>query len=102
MQDLHWRNIWSADNTDEVSHEHMFLLVVRYVPTKVIRVHNKDKPWFDDQCKCTFDLKQVAHIRWTRVHSRVNWEEFVYCQVTANELTCRPPVSLVSETGMSY
>ena len=26
-----------------------FLLVGRYVPTKVIRVRNKDKPWFDDQ-----------------------------------------------------
>ena len=25
----------------------MSLLVGRYVPTKVIRVHNKDKPWFD-------------------------------------------------------
>ena len=29
----------------------MSLLVGRYVPTKVIRVRNKDKPWFDDQCR---------------------------------------------------
>ena len=26
-----------------------------------------------------------AHLRWTRDHSRVNWEEFVSCQVRANE-----------------
>ena len=32
-----------------------------------------------------FDLKQEAHLRWTRDHSRVNWEEFVRCQVRANE-----------------
>ena len=63
----------------------MSLLVVRYVPTKVIRVRNNDKPWFDDQCRRAFDLKQEAHLRWTRDRSRVNWEEFVICQVRANE-----------------
>ena len=32
-----------------------------------------------------FDLKQEAHLRWTRDRSRVNLEEFVRCQVRANE-----------------
>ena len=44
MQDLPWRNIWSADNTVEVFHEHLLLLIGRFVPTKVIHVRNKDKP----------------------------------------------------------
>ena len=60
-------------------------MVGRYVPTKVIRVRNKDKPWFDDQCRHAFSLKQEAHLRWTRDRSRVNWEEFVHCQVKGNE-----------------
>ena len=39
---------------------------------------------------------EEAHLRWTR---DINWEEFVHCQVTANEIyTRRPSVSLVSET----
>ena len=63
MQDLSWRNIWSADNLVEVLNEHLLLLVGRYVPTKVIRVCNKDKPWFDDQCRHAFGLKQEAHLR---------------------------------------
>ena len=50
------------------------------VPTKIIHVRNKDKPWFDDLCRRAFDLKQEAHLRWTR-----DWEEFVHCQVRANE-----------------
>ena len=50
-----------------------------------INLGNKDKPWFDDQCRLAFGLKQEAHLRWTRDHSRVNWEEFVRYQVTANE-----------------
>ena len=75
IQDLPWRNIRLADNHVEVLNEHLSLLVGRYVPTKVIRVCNKDKPWFDDQCSRVFDLKQEDHLRWTRDRSRVNWEK---------------------------
>ena len=77
MQHLNWSNIWSADNPVEVFNGHLLLLVGRFVPTKVIHVRNKDKPWFDDQCRHAFGLKQEAHLRWTRDRSRVNWEKLV-------------------------
>ena len=48
IRGLPWCNIWLSDNPVEVLNEHLSLLVGRYVPTKVIRVQNKDKPWFDD------------------------------------------------------
>ena len=83
--ELLWHNIWLSDNPVEVLNKHLSLLVGRYGPTKVIRVRNKDKPWFDDQCRHAFGLKQEAHLWWTRDCSRVNWEEFVCCQVRANE-----------------
>ena len=50
-------------------------------------VCEKCKPWFDDQCKYAFGLKQEAHLRWTGDHSLVNWEEFVCCQVRSNVTT---------------
>ena len=65
--------------------KHRSLLVGHYVPTKIIRVRNKDKPWFDDQCRLAFGLKQEAHLQWTCDHSGVNRDEFVHCQVRANE-----------------
>ena len=83
MHDLPWCNVWSADNPVEILNEHLWLLLERFVPTKVIRVSNKHKPWLDDQCSHAFGLKQEAHLRWTRDHSRVNWEEFVLYQVRA-------------------
>ena len=43
----------------------------------VISVHNKDKPWFDNQCRRVFDFKQEAHLRRIRERSKVNWEELV-------------------------
>ena len=85
MHYLPWRNIWSAHNAVEVLNEHLLLLVERFVPTKIIRLSNKDKPRFDDQCRHAFGIKQEAHRRWTRDRSRVNWKEFVHCQVRANE-----------------
>ena len=42
IQDLPWHYIWLADNPVEVMNGHLSLLVGRYVPTKVIRVRNKD------------------------------------------------------------
>ena len=85
IRELPWRNIWLSDNPVDVLNEHLSLLVGRYVPTKVIRVCNKDKPWFDDQCRHAFGLKQDAHLQWTRDRSRVKWGEFVHCLVRANE-----------------
>ena len=68
------------------------ILVERFVPTKVIRVRNKVKPSFNDDCRPALDLKQDIHLRWTRVRSRVNWDEFVWSML-------RLGISLVSETG---
>ena len=72
IRELPWRNIWLSDNRIEVLNEHLSLLVGRYVSTKVICVRNKNKPWFDDQCRHAFGLKQEAHLRLTRDSSRVN------------------------------
>ena len=57
MRELPWSNIWSSDNPVEVLNEHLSQLVGLYVPTKIIRVRNKDKPWFDDLCRRALDLK---------------------------------------------
>ena len=63
IRNLPWHNISLVDNPVEVLNEHLSLLVGMYVPTNVIRVRNKDKPWFDDQCRHAFGLKQEAHLR---------------------------------------
>ena len=87
---LPWHNIYLADIPVEVLNDHLPLLVGRYVPTKVICVLNKDEPWRDDQCRHAFGLKQEANLRWSRDRSLVNWEEFVHCQVRANETYSGP------------
>ena len=100
MWDLPWRNIWSFDNPVEVLNEHLSLLVGRYVPTKIICVRNKDKPWFDDQCRRAFDLKHEAHLRWTHDRSRVIGKSLFAVKLELMNHTRRPGISLVSETSI--
>ena len=69
---VQYGSICLSDNPVEVLNEHLSLLVGHYEPTKIILVHKKDKPWFDDQCRHAFGLKQEAQIRWTRDCSRVS------------------------------
>ena len=61
--ELPWGSIWSTDNPVERFNVHLSLLVERFVPTKVICIRNKDKPWFNDDCRLAFDIKQGAHLR---------------------------------------
>ena len=63
IRELPLRNLCHSDNPVEVLKEHFSLLVGRYEPTKVIRVLNMDKSWFDYQCRHAFDFKQEAQLR---------------------------------------
>ena len=76
-----WHNIWLAHNPVEVLNKYLSLLVGRYEPTNAICVRNKDKPWFDYQCRHAFGIKQKAHLWWASDNSQVNYKEFVHCQV---------------------
>ena len=76
IQYLPWRNIWLCGDPVEVLNDHLSLVARRCVPTKVIQVRKKDMPWFNDQCRRAFGLKQKAHLRWTHDLFRVNRVEF--------------------------
>ena len=90
--DLPWRNIWSADNPVEVLNEHLSLLVGRYVLTKVIRVRNKDEPWFDDQCRRTFGDSCYT---WTLVVALHHWVGFLIFLIKRNADILAPRLCLL-------
>ena len=62
-----------------------------------MRPRNKDKPWFDDQCRRAFDLNQEAHLRWTR---DCFGKSLFAVKSELMKHTRRPSISLVSETSM--
>jgi hypothetical protein len=84
VRELPWHTIWKTNQPVEVLNQHLSSLIERFIPTKVIRLRNKDKPWFNDDCRRAFDLKQCAYHRWTRDRSQANWSDFSECQRSAN------------------
>ena len=81
-----------------VLNEHQSLMVG---PTKAIRVLNKDKPWFNDQCRRALGLKYLAHLRllvgqvggWTgvRVVGKANLLTGHFDSMQSRESVDQPP-----------
>ena len=75
VRDLPWRNIWFAGNAVDIFSEQFPLLVGRFVATKIIRVRNKDKPEFNDDCRHVFDLQHNrGYLRWIVDRTGVIWD----------------------------
>ena len=77
------------------------LQVERFVPTKVIRVHNIDKPWFYDDCRRAFHFKQdvdwsglLVSLEGKTAVSPFWWQ--VVLRSICHPLAIRLPVSLVT------
>ena len=91
---------WFSDNPVEVLNEHLSLLVGRYVPTKVIRVRNKDKPWFDDQAGMLLASSRRLIFGGPVIALGLTGKSLSAVKRELLKPTMRPSVSLVIETGM--
>ena len=89
IQDLPWRDIWFVDNLVEVPSSvwmelcPCWLDVMHQLRSSVCATRINQGQMIN--AGMLFGLKQEAHLRWTCDRFLVNWEEFVRCQVRANE-----------------
>ena len=83
--ELPWRSIWSAGNAVERLNVNLFQLVKRFVPSKVIHVHNKGKPWIsgDYRYRSTSSRRLIFGVL---VIALEVTDEFVYYQRRSNEV----------------
>ena len=97
---LPWQSIWSADSPVERLNVHLSLLVERFVPTKVMRVRNKDKPWFNVDCRHAFDTKQGPISGGLVIALEITWMSMSITRGGPMLYMPRLCVTLVSEAGM--
>ena len=97
---LPWRSICSVDNQVERLNVHLSLLVERFVPTRVIRVRNKDKPLFSDDFRLAFDIKQGDHLRLLVIALELTGMSLSIARGRPMLYMPRLCVSLVAEAGM--
>ena len=60
-------------------------IVVRQIPSQVIKFHIRDKAWFNEDCKWANLANQEAYQLWRRNCSDINWNNYVNLRNSAQE-----------------
>lgn len=58
----------------------------RRIPSRIVNFRNKDKAWFDNDCKRANLEKQEAYNLWKRNQSELTWNNFVHLRSVAKEV----------------
>ena len=60
-------------------------IIVRLIPSRVIKFRIKDKAWFNEDCKRANLAKQEAYQLWRRNRSDITWNSYVNLRNAAQE-----------------
>ena len=71
-----WKGIIDYHSPAEKFNEVVGGIISRHVPTKLIKLRSRDRPWFNEECRVAFNRKQASFHRWTRQRSPDNWEVY--------------------------
>ena len=82
--DLPWSTFRESQDPVEQLNDGLASIVDRFVPSTVIRLRTRDDPWFDDECRAAYELKQSAYFRWSRGRCEENWRAFRDAQAHAS------------------
>ena len=86
LSSLPWCDIRRSDDPGSELDRHVSDVVRSYVPSRIITVRSRDKPWFDDSCRRVYQLKQEAYRRWRRSQMCIDYQTFVDSRRYANEV----------------
>ena len=76
VSSIHWREIIDHDSPADSFNDIVGRIISRFVPMKMIKFRNKDRPWFTAECRAAFHRKQTAFRRWTRRRTRELWDSY--------------------------
>ena len=83
---LDWPDIYRQVNFVASMNEGFERITVRRIPSRVIEFCNKDKAWFNGDCKRANLAKQEAYQLWRRNHSDITWNNYVNLRNAAQEI----------------
>ncbi|MEL7522543.1 MAG: endonuclease/exonuclease/phosphatase family protein, partial [Cyanobacteria bacterium J06553_1] len=58
-------------------------IIDRRVPTRILKYRNKDKAWFNDNCRNAYHEKQSAYHLWSNNKSDLCWRNFIRLRAEA-------------------
>ena len=83
---LDWPNLYCQDDAIEPLTAAFLEIIERRVPSIVVTFRNKDKAWFNHDCKRAYLEKQEAYNLWKRNRSHLTWNNYVRLRSVAQEV----------------
>ena len=74
---LDWSNLYHQEDLISNLNSMLIRVIERHIPSRVITFRNKDKAWFDDDCRRAHLDKHEAFRLWQRNRSHITWENYV-------------------------
>ena len=78
-------------------------IIVRRIPSRVIKFCINDKAWFNEDCKRANLAKQEAYQLWRRNHSDITWNNYVNLRNATQETYAaaeKKSIMMASETPL--
>ena len=86
LSQLNWPHYYHQDDPTEPLSNIIVEILDRRILSRVVTFHNKDKAWFDNDCKRAYLEKQEAYNLWKRNRSDLTWNSYVQLRSAAQEV----------------
>ena len=86
ISDLNWPRLYQLEDAIEPLNTAIVEIIDRHIPFRNITFRNKDKAWFNDNCRRAFLEKQEAFNLWRRNRSDLTWNNYIRLRSDANEV----------------
>lgn len=86
LSDLDWPRLYHQEDAIEPLNAAIVEIIDRHIPSRNITFRNKDKAWFNDDCRRAFLDKQEAFNLWRRNRSDLTWANYVRLRSAASEV----------------
>ena len=86
LSQLNWLHFYCQDDPIEPL-SNVFVKIIDWrIPSRVVTFRNKDKTWFNNDCKRAYLEKQDAYNFWRRNRSDLTWRNNVHLRSVAQEV----------------
>ena len=86
LSQLNWPHYYHQDHPIEPLSNIIVEILDKRIPSRVVTFRNKDKAWFNNDCKRAYLEKQEAYNLWKRNRSDLIWNSYVQLRSAAQEV----------------
>ena len=86
LSNLNWPHFYRLDDAIEPLSAAIEEIIDRHIPSRIVTFRNKDKAWFNSDCKRAYLEKQEAYNLWKRNRSNLTWNNYIQLRSVAQDV----------------